>query len=280
MQRFTDNNCLLIVIVGGTSSSHFMAAYEYCLRRRYFSPFCIPISPIYRPHPPIFASVDLFLPLDLKQKQIHLMLHQINIYTHIIAGSLALVIGLIPFFTKKGSSIHQRYGRYFLYLMGVTILTATLGVLFFRSRPFLTIVTLQSAYMSFAGYRILKTKTKGPERIDLIATLFLVTMAGRFLFLIGTRGAVWHQSVVVYLLGFLFAVAAYDILRHFKPQLAKYWLLEHIFKMTSAYIALFSAFAGTVLSAWQPYSQIIPSAMGTVWIISTIWYYSRKKLGA
>ena len=205
------------------------------------------------------------------------MLHQINIFAHIIAGSLALVIGLIPFFTKKGSPIHQQYGRYFLYLMVATITTATLGVLFFRSRPFLTIVTLQSAYMSFSGYRVLKTKTHGPGWQDLLATLFLTVMAGRFLFLIGTQGAVWHQSVVIYLLGFLFAVAAYDILRFFRPSLAKYWLLEHIFKMTSAYIALFSAFAGTVLAAWQPYSQIIPSIIGSIWIISALWYYARRQ---
>ena len=205
------------------------------------------------------------------------MLHQINIFAHVIAGSLALIIGLVPFFTKKGGDIHIKYGRYFLYLMAATIFTATLGVLFFRSRPFLTIVTLESAYMTFAGYRVLKNKTTGPKWIDLFATLFLVSMAGRFLFLVGSKGAVWHQSVVIYLLGFLFTVGAYDLLRHVGPQLAKYWLLEHIFKMTSAYIALFSAFAGTVLAAWQPYSQIIPSIMGTIWIVSMIWYYSGRR---
>ena len=205
------------------------------------------------------------------------MLHQINIFAHVIAGSLALIIGLVPFFTKKGGDIHIKYGRYFLYLMAATIFTATLGVLFFRSRPFLTIVTLESAYMTFAGYRVLKNKTKRPKSIDLFATLFLVSMAGRFLFLVGSKGAVWHQSVVIYLLGFLFTVGAYDLLRHVRPQLAKYWLLEHIFKMTSAYIALFSAFAGTVLAAWQPYSQIIPSIMGTIWIVSMIWYYSGRR---
>jgi uncharacterized membrane protein len=205
------------------------------------------------------------------------MLHHLNIFLHVLAGSLALIVGLIPFFSKKGNSTHQKYGRYFLYLMAVTIATAVIGVLFFRSRPFLTIVTLQSAYMSFAGYRVLKTKNDGPAWPDLIATLILVGMAGRFLFLIGTQAALWHQSVVLYLIGFLFTVAIYDLLRFVIPRLARYWLLEHLFKMTSAYIALFSAFAGTVLAAWQPYSQIIPSIIGSLWIITAVWYYARKK---
>lgn len=205
------------------------------------------------------------------------MLHQFNIILHVLAGSLALIVGLIPFLTKKGGRIHQKYGIFFLYLMAATIATAVIGVLFFRSRPFLTVVTLQSAYMSFAGYRILQTKTTGPKWQDFVATLILVLVAGRFAFLIGTQAALWHQSVVLYLLGFLFTVASYDLLRFVLPQLWKYWLLEHLFKMTSAYIALFSAFAGTVLAAWQPYSQIIPSIIGTLWIITALWYYSRKR---
>ncbi len=204
------------------------------------------------------------------------MFQQINILTHIIAGSLALLIGLIPIFTQKGGTAHRRYGQLFLVFMFITILTATIGALFFRSRPFLTVITLQSGYLSFTGYRILRTKTNGPTYLDLLASIFLLFVAGRFLFKMGGSEVVWHQSVVLYLLGFLFVVGGYDVLRFFWRGLARYWLMEHIFKMTAAYIALFSAFAGTVLAAWQPYSQLLPSVIGTIWIFSTMWYYSRK----
>lgn len=205
------------------------------------------------------------------------MFQQFNIITHVIAGSLALLIGLIPIFSKKGSTIHRRYGQVFLAFMFITILTAAIGALFFRSRPFLTVITLQSGYLSFAGYRILQTKTKGPTIMDLLASIFLLFIASRFLLRVGGDEVVWDQSVVLYLLGFLFMVGSYDVLRFFWRSLARYWLLEHIFKMTAAYIALFSAFAGTVLAAWQPYSQILPSVIGTVWIVGTMWYYGGKR---
>jgi hypothetical protein len=68
------------------------------------------------------------------------------------------------------------------------------------------------------------------------------------------------------------------LLRYFIPK-AKYqklWFYEHIYKMIGAFTALLSAFSGTVLYAYQPYSQILPSVFGTLLQIGFITYYYRK----
>jgi len=88
-------------------------------------------------------------------------MHSVNIFVHVTIGLLAIVVGLIPYVTKKGGKQHRRFGRLFIVLMSIVILTALSGVFFFRDRPFLTIVTLLSFYTTYSGYRVLKTKEKG-----------------------------------------------------------------------------------------------------------------------
>jgi cation transporter-like permease len=46
--------------------------------------------------------------------------------------------------------------------------------------------------------------------------------------------------------------------------------------MLGAYTAVVSAFAGTVLEKWQPYSQMIPSILGVVAMLGFIIYFRRN----
>ncbi len=47
---------------------------------------------------------------------------------------------------------------------------------------------------------------------------------------------------------------------------------EHIYKMTSAFSGLLSAFIGTVFEEYKPHSQYIPSALGVLIILGFIIY--------
>lgn len=207
------------------------------------------------------------------------MLHEINIFIHIAAGMIALGIGLVPMLSKKGGPTHLKYGRLFLVVMAVVIITALNGVFLFIDRPFLTLITLLSAYHSITGYRVLKTKDKGPQLLDFSILLVLLFATLSFLWKMKTANIVWHAAVIYYMLYFLLAMLAYDFSHFILPKrwFKGFWIYEHIFKMIGAYVALFSAFAGTVLQAWQPYSQIIPSALGTIWMILAMYIYTRKK---
>ena len=207
------------------------------------------------------------------------MLHNINIIIHVLFGITAILIGIIPYATQKGGKKHRFFGRIFIVLMAFVIITALNGVLFFRDRPFLTVVTFQSFYFTYSGFRILKTKEKGFQRQDFIVMLLVSIVAGLFLLNLKTANILWHASIVYYILAYLLLVIAFDILRFFVPGLIKnksFWIYDHIFKMTGAFVALISAGVGTVLAGWEPYNQILPAVLGTIWLVFCLVYFPRK----
>lgn len=204
-------------------------------------------------------------------------MHQINIIIHVVAGILALIVGVISYASIKGGSVHRKYGRIFLVFMGTVVMTAIIGVVFFRDRPFLTVITIQSFYMATSGFRALKYKQEGPGLVDLGLVIILLSAGGLFIWNMQTANIVWDDKVVYYLLIFLFSVGVYDVLRILKViNWPSAWLPEHFLKMTSAYTALFSAGMGTALPNLGAYTQIVSAMMGTVLLIGVIWRFRDK----
>lgn len=207
------------------------------------------------------------------------MLQSINIFIHILFGIIAIFIGLAPYFTEKGGANHRLFGRIFLGLMAIVIITALNGVIFFRDRPFLTIVTLLSFYTSYSGYRVLKTKEAGFMLQDFVVMLLVIGMALYFVAHFKTANILWHASVVYYLLGYVFVIVGFDIIRYFFPSLIQikgFWLYEHIYKMTASFSALISAGLGTVFAAYEPYNQIIPAIFSTILLIFCLLYFPKR----
>jgi len=85
----------------------------------------------------------------------------------------------------------------------------------------------------------------------------------------------WSPAIIYPTLGTLVAVAVYDLARFAFPKswFATTWFYEHLIKMIGAYTAVVSAFSGTVLARWQPWSQIAPSIVGTAAMFGFIVYY-------
>jgi hypothetical protein len=75
----------------------------------------------------------------------------------------------------------------------------------------------------------------------------------------------WSPVLTWSILGGLVAVSGYDLLRNFLPDawLKRVWVQEHFVKMMSAYVAITSAFAGTVFARYMPWAAIVPSIAGT-----------------
>lgn len=69
----------------------------------------------------------------------------VNIYTHVIVGSLLLVLGIAPLVFPKGGYWHKRIGRLYASLY-VVLATAIIGAIFFRSQPALMAITLAASY--------------------------------------------------------------------------------------------------------------------------------------
>ncbi len=166
--------------------------------------------------------------------------------------------------TRNGNKTHQRFGKIFLYFVLVVTITAVIGLIFYRNRPFLIVLTMLAAYQAFTGYRLTQSKDKGPGLLDFGFNLICLAYGIVFLFQLPDLNPVMQKPVIYFTLFFLFLIMLYDMIRFLarkKWNPKSLWIYEHIFKMIGAYSGLFSAFSGTVLTQWEPYNTIIPSSL-------------------
>jgi len=213
------------------------------------------------------------------------IVHQYNILLHIITGSVALLLGLIALLSTKGGKVHNTSGKFFLRFISIVILTGLVGVFVFKRNTFLLVITVLSGYVSFSGYRVLLSKSNVPKRLDIFVTITCLFVLAYFLYYFKAIGMIWAPVVMYSTIGALLVVILYDFLRYLIPS-RKYskhqiWIYEHIYKMTSAFAALLSAFVGTVFEEYQPHSQYIPSALGMLIIFGFMGYvykYGLRKM--
>ncbi|WP_442587081.1 hypothetical protein ACSBL2_13630 [Pedobacter sp. AW31-3R] len=97
----------------------------------------------------------------------------------------------------------------------------------------------------------------------------LLATGGLYYYHLQSSSLYWSPVVTYSTLGALLLVTVYDLVRSrlstdFRRQAAIY---EHVYKMISAMSGLASAFAGTVLPQYHPYSQFLPSVLGLCWIV-------------
>ena len=206
--------------------------------------------------------------------------HKINVVTHVIAGSIALLLGVLALLTKKGGENHKRSGRFFLILLVIVIITGFIGVFVFGRNTFLLVIIVLSGYFGFSGYRVLQTKSNRPRLVDVCVAIFALISVSYFLYYFRSIGMIWSPVIIYSTVGTLLLVISYDFIRYFIPatRYGMLWLYEHIFKMIGAFTALLSAFSGTVFSQYQPYSQFLPSVFGTLLQIGFIvYFYKRNK---
>jgi hypothetical protein len=180
----------------------------------------------------------------------HTPLHWLNLGFHIAFGTAALGLGLVAICSSKGGRLHIRSGTLFLYSYLVVIATAVIGLLAFDFRSFFGVVTLLSFDDVFAGYRALQLRGGRPELMDQIASV--VGLIAPFLFIAAMHylHRPWSPVLTWSILGGLVTMSGYDVLRNFLPSvwLKRVWVQEHLCKMMGAYIAITSAFAGTVFA--------------------------------
>jgi uncharacterized membrane protein len=207
------------------------------------------------------------------------VLHTLNIIIHISTGTIALMLGLVALLTRKGLRLHRKAGKLFLLFMTIVVFTGLIGVFIFKRNTFLLIITVLSAYQAFSGYRILQTKSNQPKLLDIFVAILSAVSVSYFLYYFKSIGMIWSPVNIYSTVGALSLLITYDFVRYLIPK-SKYqnmWLYEHIYKMIGAFTALLAAFAGTVFATYQPYSQILPSALGILLQIGFIVYYIRNR---
>lgn len=196
-------------------------------------------------------------------------IHVSNIIVHVISGTIALIVGFLILFKRKGTILHIQLGYMFVYCIILVVTTGAFGVIVFKRNLFLLLITVLAAYNTYSGFRILKEKSNRFYMKDLFVMLGALALALVFMYYLKSIGFYWNPVVIYSGVGYLLLVVSYDAFRYCIPR-SKYgnlWRYEHSSKMISAMGALLSAFVGTLLPDHKPYSQIFPSLLMTLIMI-------------
>lgn len=180
--------------------------------------------------------------------------HLLNILVHILAGTAAMVLGLVLLARPKDAIHHRRRGRVFVLLTLIVCLTAAIGNAVFRFLPLFAVLTVLVSYQLLSGWHVIHTRAAGPDKFD----------AG---LLLGASASVLYST-----LGAVACLLAYDAARWLFPRRwhGVLWRYEHIYKILGCLFGMLSAAVGNTVRAGQPWSQLAPSALGLAVVVCCI----------
>ncbi|QHS59725.1 hypothetical protein [Chitinophaga agri] len=208
------------------------------------------------------------------------ILHQGNIIIHVMAASIGLLTGIGALMVTKRRGKHTQFGRYFMYAMIIVTATGLAGVFIFNRNMFLLVLTLTAGYNCFSGIRVLRRLGKPLAMLDYVVPLLVLALTGGYLHYIQQSGVYWSPVIIYSGLAYLVLVTVYDLSRGLLPvaTLKRAAIYEHVYKMMSALSALLSAFGGTMLPQFKPYSQFMPSVIGLTCVIVIFIRLGGRKL--
>jgi uncharacterized membrane protein len=193
-----------------------------------------------------------------------LSLHHANIITHVTAGGIALLIGLVILSLPKGDRRHRYLGRTAVTFASAAITAAFVGNLVWRGRLDLLGVNVLTAYQLWSGLRALHLRHGGRDITDWLPALIVSGLGWLGLYLYGrSPGFGWSPGLVYGAIGGLIVYGGLDLIRTLFPLRWRARLnpAEHAFKMTSLVGALASVAAGTVLKGATTYASLIVSGV-------------------
>ncbi len=204
---------------------------------------------------------------------------KILIYIHAFLGGLGLITGMISIFVKKGGFNHKRSGKIFSY----SIILSSLISLFVASMPnhenlFLFLIGIFTIYLILAGNRALTLNNKTKSKADLIDKLVSGTMLliSIVMIVLGVLGMIQKtENGILYL--FFGGFGAFTSIRDFQTfkvftEKKNAWLISHLGRMIGALIASITAFLVAGLNIRTTLVWIMPTILGTVYII----YWKRQ----
>ena len=201
--------------------------------------------------------------------------HLFNLAIHILAGTLAILLGLYLLAVAKGTPLHRRRGRWFAWLTLVVCATAALGNLLFGYRPVFAVLTVLVLYQLLSGWRTVYTREAGLQAVDGAMTAAALVAGGLILLRLQHDASGQQAIVVLSSLGGLATILVYDGARWAFPRRwhGVLWRYEHIYKLLASLFAMLSAAAGNLLRMGQPWTQLVPSVLG---LICIAWFWRRQ----
>ncbi|HUG99139.1 MAG TPA: hypothetical protein VMQ83_08175 [Gammaproteobacteria bacterium] len=210
--------------------------------------------------------------------------YRLAVYTHLAAGTLALVTYWSAALARKGSPLHIAIGRTYLVAMIVVLVTAAgLSAAFVvRGRPaigtFLAYLVVITATACWLAWRAIRTK-RAPA--DYFGAGFrrlgwLNLGAGLATFAIGVKLGIALLMIFSWV-GILGGAAMVRQARRPQPENRRWWLREHYFNVLGMGVATHIAFLGLGLNRFlaplgiQPPQLLAWTLPLAVAILARIW---------
>lgn len=205
---------------------------------------------------------------------------------HIVAGTVAVLIGAVPLIAAKGGAFHRRWGARFMLVMVAVLTTAIVLTVVGRS-PYFAGLTASATLTLFSGWRVLKRRRPDlhaahrASAIDWAVTLACTAVALALLWLGHGGGVMANLPVLLSLAYGTLLYAAWDFWRFIAPLSRPYspqlWLYEHIVKIIGAYFATVAAFSGSVLQFLPPpWKQLWAVSLGQILAIMFVVRYRKR----
>ncbi len=206
---------------------------------------------------------------------------------HIIAGFIALTVGVVPFAAKKGGKLHNTTGRIFYYAM-IFVAVSAFGLAIYRFSPFLLMVGLLTLYSTVTGYRGLQLKrqraTQGAFR-DWVLLAFSGVALVFTIWQTITQFGIENTGVLI-LVGVFGSLLATQLISDIpvfsgrKVMKNKQWIRYHISRISGAYIATLTAFlVNNVRTDPEFIAWLLPTLIGLP-LVSFLRrrYFAQRKL--
>ncbi|MEM5566842.1 hypothetical protein WNY78_17100 [Psychroserpens sp. AS72] len=201
----------------------------------------------------------------------------ILIYIHAFFGGIGLITGIGSIVVTKGSPIHKKMGKLFTIGMLVsTLISIPVSCMPSHKNPFLLLIGLFTIYLVLAGNRALlfKTKTNANWKDKLISGSMLFFSI--IMLTLGLYKYIYNDilNILYFVFGSIGLLLTLNDFKFYKnpSQHKSGWIRSHIGKMVGALIASITAFLVAGLSLSNLITWILPSIIGTFYII----YWTRK----
>lgn len=200
-------------------------------------------------------------------------MHFLNLAIHVGCGCAAIALGFLILWVDKGTARHRRLGRSFAWLTLVVCGSAVVGNLLFRFIPLFAILTVLVLYQFAGAWRAVVVKGSGPALPDAALTACAAVAAFMLAPVVVAAPQGGAPSVIHATLATLGVVIGYDTVRWLFPARwhRSLWRYEHVYKSIASLFAMLSAASGNAIRFGQPWSQLLPSALGMAIIGWMLW---------